>query len=340
MFRTTLRRAALRRTYATARPQPRKPIAAAIPHPAPPRSLHYLTLAAALLGASAGAYTFATTNAPLHAEAPVAAPGVPVPLDPTATGVELIPSGTTSVPPFPRTLTPPGGGGEYALVGLGIRTVSFLSIQVYVAGLYVHVDDLAAVQQALVKRVAGAGASAVAGPEEQEAMRKLLAEGGDEVWGALLDQTKFRSCFRVVPTRNTDFGHLRDGWVRGIQARTSLGGEYEDDGVFAESMNVFKKVFTGGSVAKQKTLLLMRGPEGLLELWYDKTGRNDGGFGGEGEEQARRLGEVRDRRVAKALWLCYLSGKKVASESLRESIIDGVMGMASRPAGTLGVTHV
>jgi len=228
-------------------------------------------------------------------------------------------------------------------VGLGIRTVSFLSIQVYVVGFYIHSDDLSAVHRAIMKRVDNAVAL-TATETERTQLRELLL-GDEKVWEELLDRAKFRSAFRIVPTRNTDFQHLRDGWVRGIQLRSAKAEEYNDPrGEFASSLNEFKALFGGTfkkSVPKQKTLLLHRDREGVFGCYYDPTGRNDGGFGGEGEgKQVQMLGEVRDYRIAKALWLCYLAGKKVASEPARQSVVNGMLDLVARPAATLGTASV
>jgi hypothetical protein len=105
-------------------------------------------------------------------------------------------------------------------------------------------------------------------------------------------------------------------------------------------MGQFKALFGGAfkkSVPKQKTLLLLRDMEGGFSVFYDPSGRNDGGFGGEGENAVQKLGELKDPRVSKALWLCYLAGAKPASAPAKESIVDGMLEMASRPAATLRV---
>lgn len=119
--------------------------------------------------------------------------------------MELVPSGTTSVPDFPKTLVVPGRGREteYALVGLGIRTVSFLSIEVYVVGVYVAADDLAKLQEALVRRVHPSATAAT--QKEREELRALLSDPveGEKFFEELLAEKGVRSLLRIVPTRNT-----------------------------------------------------------------------------------------------------------------------------------------
>lgn len=152
------------------------------------------------------ALVYLIANEPAHkTEAPAPAtagfdPATPVALQ---LGDGLVDSGTTSVPPFPTRVTAPDNA-EYALLGLGIRTVSFLSIQVYVVGFYVHVDDLAAVQTALVRRV-DPTASSITALEKEELRKRLLDPvEGEKLWEEVLaGGAQFRSLFRIVPTRNT-----------------------------------------------------------------------------------------------------------------------------------------
>ena len=155
--------------------------------------------------------------------------------------VEQVPTGTSTVPYFPRKIqlprsgavedgksrTLPAGTGaikqdeEYQLIGLGIRTVSFLRIQVYVVGLYVACSDLSKLQASMVRVAAAPGATTLV-EDEKAILRQTLIEGAgsEKIWSETLKQENIKSAFRIVPTRGTDFGHLRDGWVRGITARS------------------------------------------------------------------------------------------------------------------------
>jgi hypothetical protein len=126
---------------------------------------------------------------------------------------------------------------------------------------------------------------------------------------------------RVVPVRDTDFPHLRDGFVRAIQARESNAADEQ----FGEAMREFKRIFNRGKVPKQKEMLMLRDRDGKLTLVYD-----------EGKSQGRQLlGTVDDERISRALWMNYLAGKKVASEEARKNIVDGVMEFVERPIGTV-----
>ncbi|KAJ9220920.1 hypothetical protein DTO207G8_8508 [Paecilomyces variotii] len=283
-------------------------------------------------------------------------------------GVQEVPTGNSAVPTFPTTITLPKSldtaslqpgheisvaseaEEEYELLGLGIRTVSFLSIQVYVVGLYVAKSDISALQHKLVRAaVQGPGASSSEGavaatsliPAERQALRELLLDPtkGEEVWDSILKEGGVRTAFRIVPTRNTDFMHLRDGWVRGITARAQKAAakakeagsdkpsEFSDES-FGNSMADFKALFGGGqrkNVPKGQILFLLRDERGALDALFQP----------DPAQPIRWLGRVADERVSRLVWENYLAGKNVSSESARQSVVDGVTAIVERPVGTM-----
>ena len=256
---------------------------------------------------------------------------------------DLVKTSSDAVPFFPRTITLPGeartaspalpvGTGqapdEYQLIGLGVRTVSFLSIKVYMVGLYVARKDMATLQARFVAKGASVeGASALVAGERDE-LRKRLSdpEQGQELWDAILRDGGIRSAVRIVPTRNTDFAHLRDGWLRGIQSRTGSTNDDEkfDDEAFGNAVSSFKQILGRGSLGMGRVLVLARSAQGELSLWVQ-----------EGEAELTKMGSVPDERLSRLIWLGYLGGKRVASEEARTNIIEGVMELAGRPIGTV-----
>ncbi|KAJ5184789.1 Chalcone isomerase [Penicillium cf. griseofulvum] len=278
--------------------------------------------------------------------------------------LEQVPTGTSTIPTFPSTIRLPSSeategkqtgddlapstGEEYQLLGLGIRTVSFLSVQVYVVGMYVAKSDITELQRRLLRTavhppttdahsaISGAGADAatsLVSPERQQLKELLLdPEHGDAAWSAILKDNGIRTAFRIVPTRNTDFMHLRDGWVRGItaraQAKKAAGPNEFQDESFGSSMNDFKAVFGAGkgkAVPKGQTLVLMRDAHGALDALF-QPGAN---------EPVKWMGRVADERISRLVWLNYLAGKPVSSEGARASIVDGLMAIVERPLGTV-----
>jgi hypothetical protein len=281
--------------------------------------------------------------------------------------VEQVATGNSTVPYFPPTIRLPSAsetenkqpgdelstanGDEYQLLGLGIRSVSFLSIQVYVVGLYVAKSDITELQQRLVRTAihppsddsaamtgsAADVATSLVSPERAQLKELLLdPERGDAAWTAVLKEDGIRTAFRIVPTRNTDFMHLRDGWVRGITARAqqkkplpgaTAPGEFQD-AEFGTAMNDFKAVFGGGqrkSVPKGQTLVLLRNAHGALDALIQA----------DPAQPPRWMGRVDDERVSRLVWLNYLAGKTVSSEGARKSIVDGLMAIVERPVGTV-----
>jgi Chalcone isomerase like len=256
--------------------------------------------------------------------------------------VEQIPTGTSTIPTFPKTiqlssLAAPSdativdsGQQEYQLVGLGIRTVSFFGIQVYVVGLYIAVPDIATLQQRLVKRMNPIATTLVRG--ERQELRELLMdpEKGEEIWNEILKDGGIRTAFRIVPTRNTDFQHLRDGWVRGItgrtQARSAAGDKSFDDEKFGASINEFKAIWGAGArktAPKGEVLMLTRDAQGRMAAWFEE------------KQGSLRLGGVDDERISRLIWLGYLAGKNVSSEGARKSVVEGLMDFVERPVGTV-----
>ncbi|KAK7426647.1 Altered inheritance of mitochondria protein 18 mitochondrial [Neonectria magnoliae] len=260
-------------------------------------------------------------------------------------GREVVPTGNTTIKLFPRTITvdelspvrEPAGpiaasmaskqGTEFTLVGLGTRTVTFIGIEVYVVGFYVATQDIAKLQNYLVKKINPLATTLI--PSEKDALRKALQDAteSEETWNLAFKDAGCRTAFRITPVRDTDFPHLRDGLVRAITARSGKDRAAYNDEAFGEAMKTFKHMFQRGLVPRSKELLLVRDAAGKLSITYDA--------GDSKNPKKSVLGTVEDERLSRLLWLNYLGGKKVASEQVRESIINGVMEFVERPIGTV-----
>ena len=273
--------------------------------------------------------------------------------------VEKVATGTSTIPYFPRTIRLPRSGGqdegrsaalpagmgavqtedEYQLLGLGVRKVSLFRIQVYVVGLYVAKADMGKLQEELIKASVGSGASTLVQGEKEQLQKTLLdGEGSTKVWEEVLKEGGVRSAVRIVPTRNTNFSHLRDGWIRGIDLRAK-GKEFEGDD-FKAAVGDFKSMLGGrGSVAKGKILLLGREADGALRAWVEEEASSSAGVDRatpsmKGEKMTL-LGGLKDERISRLVWMGYLAGDKIASEEARESVVRGIMEIVERPIGTV-----
>lgn len=287
---------------------------------------------------------------------------------------EQVPTGTPTVPFFPRKIWLPRSGKvddgksaalpagtgipdeeeEYQLLGLGIRTVSFLSIQVYVVGLYVSHSDLSKLQEKIVHAVAAPGVSTLVQGEKGDLRKKLLdAKGSEAIWSRVLKDAGLKSAIRIVPTRSTSFNHLRDGWIRMIMARRTEA-ESTDPG-FEVSLGLFKTIFGSRQLKKGKSLLLERGADGSLGAWLEEdddettgSGSGSGAAGSPNHAAAEKkekenkapsrmvwMGGLPDERISRLVWMGYLAGANVASERARSSVVDGVIELVERPIGTV-----
>lgn len=275
--------------------------------------------------------------------------------------VDKVPTGTSTIPYFPRTIWLPRSGSardegtsaalpaglgaaqqeeQYQLLGLGVRKVSLFRIQVYVVGLYVAKSDIWKLQEELVKASVGSGASTLVQNEKEE-LRKTLLEGSgsEKVWGEVLREGGVKSAIRIVPTRNTNFSHLRDGWIRGIEAR-GKGKDYEGEG-FQAGVGDFKAMMGGrGSVGKGRVLLLARGARGDLKGWVEE-GAAEAAVDAEQNvrvvkgDNMSSIGSVTEERISRLVWMGYIAGSSVASEEARQSVVEGVMDIVERPIGTV-----
>ena len=276
------------------------------------------------------------------------APNVPGIVPDTSLAVDTVETGTSSVPTFPKMISLPEGNEgsdsmpiqgeqEYQLVGLGIRTVSFLGIQVYVVGMYIAVPDIATLQERLIRTQDSVATTLVPGEKDKLRESLLDADRSEDIWNEILKDGKIRSVFRIVPTRNTDFSHLKDGFLRQLTAKTqhfsaSKNDQSFSDEAFGQSVDEFKALFSLAprkNLPKGEVLLLSRDAKGRLQAYYEDPAGN-----------RTKFGNIMDERISRMVWLQYLSGKTPSSEGARKSVVEGVMEYVERPVGTVATQVV
>lgn len=264
---------------------------------------------------------------------------------------QMVLTGTSTVPGFPKTLHLSEGGSaveegeggrEYTLLGLGVRTVSFLSIEVYVVGLYVCLEDAPALQRSLLRVIDPTGTATTAIELERQNLRTLLLDPtkGEEAINELLKKGGFKSVLRIVPVKNTDMAHMRDGWVRAVTAKSqepshregqkeNKAGDQFDGEDFGRSMKLFREMLSAQEARRKvptgRELLLLRDAQGVLRVT----------LGGDKTEAPCLIGELKDERISRCIWLNYLAGNKVASEGARKSMVLGLLELVERPVGTV-----
>lgn len=191
----------------------------------------------------------------------------------------------SSASAFPKAID------NFTLLGCGIRAVTFVGFKVYAAGLYIQNN----VSQEVKKLI-------------KEDFGDLKAEESTEVINKLWEITDYK--VRISPVRNTDFNHLKDGFIKLILANPMAKNNEQ----VAEGLDQLRNVFKGhkGSVPKGHVLLL-ESNGGKLSFTYQDP---------KGTEMV--LGTVEEPLVSKLLFECYLSSRKPLSDQLRKSCIEGL----------------
>lgn len=214
----------------------------------------------------------------------------------------------SAIDPFPRVIIPTTQSNvkeAYQLLGYGVRSVTFIGFKVYGIAIYTASKD-----SAKIKAVLGQYEQ-----KEQKPIKELLndAEKSVEIVEKLIDNdVKF--LIRILPVRNTDFGHLRDGFVKSILANKLTQNSKE---IVNQGLEELRGVFLGfkGSVPKNHILWLEYNK--TLSLAYENTKLH----------KIKPMGVVDNAIVGKILVLAYLSGNKSLSEPLRRSSVDGFAGL-------------
>ncbi|CEG83152.1 Putative Chalcone-flavanone isomerase [Rhizopus microsporus] len=197
------------------------------------------------------------------------------------------PASKLSFPIFLNT-----GNSEWKkLVGLGVRTVTFLQMHVYVLGLYMKTDDIESLKN-------------LDGFKEFDRQKFLENE---KMANNLVDQP-YDISIRLVPVRATNTQHLRDGFVRLFMQRLKAQSLTEDEErEVLKAIQDFKSKFVNMNVKKQTEFIFTKTKEGGLKIVY------------EGKE----WGTVNNKWVAKNFIMGYLSPISPSSEAALKDIADG-----------------
>ncbi|SAM03129.1 hypothetical protein [Absidia glauca] len=177
------------------------------------------------------------------------------------------------------------------LIGLGVRQVSFLHINVYVLGLYMRSEDIGELQS---------------DPKWKDFDKAKFLEN-EELALSLLHQPIDIS-IRVVPVRNTNAQHLRDGFTKALiqRMRSQKLSEAEEQKI-QQAIKDFNTKFMSAKIKKD------------TELVFTKTRKNELKMEYQGED----MGTVADPWVAVNFIMTYLSPDAPASEDALQDIATG-----------------
>ncbi|KZT23746.1 hypothetical protein NEOLEDRAFT_1043296, partial [Neolentinus lepideus HHB14362 ss-1] len=190
---------------------------------------------------------------------------------------------------FPTTLTIPSKVPlpQFTLIGVGVRTVSFLRVKVYSVGFYADLNN----PNLKIPKTA----------TPQEKIEHIIQN---------------TACvLRIIPTRSTSYSHLRDGFMRALQGRMRLlqqnGTLTSEEEASAQSpLRKLKSIFPNTPLAKHAPLdILLTEPEPSQprSLVF------------------RDLGAVQNDWVAKHFVLAYFEGDGI-SPPLKQSVVTALEG--------------
>lgn len=211
-----------------------------------------------------------------------------------------------SISPFPVNIScklQTNLHADFQLLGYGVRSVTFLSFKVYGIGLYIATADVDRARKIL---------------KQETDLPKALKDpvSSQRVVTALLD-SGVRFMVRICPVRNTDFGHLKDGITKSILANP-LSKENRE--ITSQGLEQLRVVFLSrrGSVPKNHLLYIEIGGVGKLLLAYENPVKHE----------IIEMGTVSEPQLSKTLFSLYMSGPKPLSGPLRDSCVEGLLGLS------------
>ncbi|KAG0011996.1 hypothetical protein BGZ80_000282, partial [Entomortierella chlamydospora] len=192
-----------------------------------------------------------------------------------------------------------GDGSPARLLGHGVRKITFLKVQVYVVGLYAKESDLD-----------DHNSRFRALPEVQK-FQRTDDTMADAAFRAVV-QSPIELILRIVPVRNTNGPHLRDGFTRNLtQAAKEQKLNEPDNEEAMEGIMEFKALFPKGNINANQPMTFRKSPDGSMTILLD------------GEV----LGTLRNKWVIENFFLGYLKGDNPISEKARDSIAQGVQNL-------------
>ncbi|SPO23801.1 uncharacterized protein UTRI_03670_B [Ustilago trichophora] len=278
-------------------------------------------LAAAVLAGFVSAYTLISADSLKLDAAPSSASGLPSLAAESSKQVVVDSDTGLSFPLYlstPASLKSTSNQSEqprFRLVGLGVRTVSFLRVKVYVAALYI---DEAKLQSRLSQS-----------SNSDKTLEQNIKEMLDDATSAII---------RIVPVRNTDFNHLRDGFIRALQNRlkkaiknAQIPSDSPLEQQFQQAIGQIKESFPRGSVPKGSPLDLVilptdAGKPARMGLNFEY----DGQIFGQVQTGAAPAGVAGDNgvdagfTVARELVLAYFADQGEISTPFKKSVQDAL----------------
>ncbi|KAI8897070.1 chalcone-flavanone isomerase-domain-containing protein [Globomyces pollinis-pini] len=204
--------------------------------------------------------------------------------------------------PISNTLIPQNislNGGLYYLAGFGVRQVTFLYVNAYTISLYVSDEVKKRLQSTSRWR-------------EEYTPSKWNANGGESNWFLrnLIDMEPSTLALQIIPVRDTDGTHLRNGLVRFLTQQFSINRSHlttEEQALFHQSIQSFRTAFPSTSIPQGTRIVFLKNRDILLIQV--------------GESQPT---EITNNYLTKWFFDSYLSGTVPLSDSFSKNVGNGL----------------
>ncbi|ORY48096.1 hypothetical protein BCR33DRAFT_714530, partial [Rhizoclosmatium globosum] len=217
----------------------------------------------------------------------------------TATSAFSIEAATQT--PVPNQI----GGKE--LVGFGVRHVTLLRFNVYVAALYADAASLNAIKKSQHWRQNYSPAKLLNGDEDSFYMKDFVRRPNAEL------------TLSIEPVRATTGPHLRQGFTRFLNGRVAKDIK---DGAFAneadqraaeDAVKELEAKFPSGNIPKNARMFFTKTAKGELRVEYED----------------RELAVIKSKWLSERFFEGYLAHEKPISEDFRKSVADGLNSLSS-----------
>ncbi|KAG0356382.1 hypothetical protein BG005_004673 [Podila minutissima] len=196
---------------------------------------------------------------------------------------------------FPLTI-PSQDGTPARLLGLGVRKITFLKVQVYVIGLYAKASDL------------DDHTSRFRALPEVQKFQRHDDVSCDTAFKAMV-QAPIELILRIAPVKNTNGPHLRDGFTRNLTETVKKQKLSEPD--LEEAMQGildFKNLFPKGKINVGQAMIFRKSPDGTMTIQLDDE----------------VLGTTSNQWLIENFFFGYLQSQNPISSQARDSIAKGI----------------
>lgn len=228
-----------------------------------------------------------------------------------------------SVNSFPcKMVSPHNGKTEFSLIGYGVRKVTFIRFKVYALGIYIANEDIPKVAKVFDSPYLSSAFVDVYDRNLSHQGNLNIALNDPKTSDILINnllEADVRFLIRIAPLKDTDFNHLRDGFIKSAVRNAYIKSEYPEK--LSEGIELLRAVFKNkkSKCPKNHLFFVETDEEGNPTFTYQDLGKNP--KLGKVKETIT-LGTVQNSVVSKAFLLNYFAAKNPIAKDARDKAID------------------